>query len=650
MGIIFGIYNVDSSEVKSEYSSNMIEKLSKYPLDKLDSWQNKQIYFGCGVQYDTPESLLEELPKYYKELGLTVTADAIIDNREELFKAFKISEDLWSKTTDSKLIALAYEKWQEDSPKHLIGDFSFAIWDEKRQQLFCARDHVGKRTLYYYSYNNIFAFSTTISPLFAVSNKVLNERWLTDFLALNGVLHVVESRETPYENIFQLPPAHTITVNIKGIVKKHYWKPLENIKQLKLKTDEEYDRAFRKVFFEAVNCRLRSSGGIAVMLSGGLDSSAVACTAAKKLAKKGEKLKAFSSIPINEYKNKLPKYFLPDESEYIKTNSDLYSNILINYCRSEDKNSYIGIEEFVNMLEQPYKIFQNLFWYNNFAKKAAQEGCSILLNGQSGNSTISYGEFTVHAKTLFKKGRIIALSKEINSFSKKIKIPRRKIARVILKVIAPYSIRKIISNNITNRNYDKFSPVMVNAELLKKWRVKQRFYSEGYNEPLEKYYDLYENHKYIVDDLAFTHISTIETKVSLENKIAIRDPSRDKRMIEFCLSLPSDQFVRNGNERLIIRRALKGIIPDKIRLNVQKRGTQSADWVQRLKPYWKDIKNELESIINSHDLIKKYIDLGKVKKELEKIGDKLGDENEESLRRLFIVLVFNRFLKCSERG
>ncbi|OPJ62715.1 asparagine synthase-related protein [Clostridium oryzae] len=649
MGTIFGIYSADN-QVNKEYCMNMLERIKTYSFDKLQAWQREKIFLGCGIQYDTPESCLEEMPQRYEASGLSITADAIIDNRQQLLEQFQIPKNLWNETTDSRLILLAYEKWQEDSPKYLVGDFSFAIWDEKKQQLFCARDHVGKRTLYYYHVNNTFAFSTIINPLLTITDMRLNERWLTDYLAVDGILHVTECNETPYEDIFQLPPAYAMIVSSKGIIKNHYWKPLENIKELKLNSDEEYDKAFREVFFEAVNCRLRSFKGVGIMLSGGLDSSSIACVAARKLADKNEILKGYSSIPIKEYENSLSKYYIPNESEYIKSISDDYDNILVNYCRNEDMNSYTNIDEFINILEQPYKTFQNLFWYNSFAEKAYEEGCRVLLNGQSGNSTISYGDFIVHAKTLFNKGKFITLRREIDALSKKVKMPKRKIEKIILKVVIPYNIRKIISSKIKHRNYDKFSSVMVSKNMIKKWNVGQRFDMEGYNQPIERYYDLYQNHKYIVDQLAFSHIGTIETRISLANKIAIRDPSRDKRVIEFCLSLPSEQFVRNGEQRLLIRRALKGIIPDKIRLNTARRGIQSADWVQRLKPYWKNIRKELECLVSDDGLIKKYIDIGKVQEALKQIDEVLDEENEESLRRLFIVLIFYKFLKAYERG
>lgn len=649
MGAIFGIYNINHMKIKREYISHMFEALKDYNLDTLELLEDEEIAFACGIQYDTPESRLEKLPHYYEKSKLTITADGIIDNREELFKIFKIPENLWDRTTDSELIVKAYEKWQEDSPKYLVGDFAFSIWDKEKQQLFCARDHVGKRTLYYYKSNDMFAFSTTINPLFSVNKKTFNERWLTDFLALDGILHEIEIEETPYENIFELPPATTIIVNSKGIFKNHYWKPLDNIKELKLKTDEEYCEAFRKVLFEAVNCRVRSAGEVGVMLSGGLDSSSIACIAAEKLASKNKNLRAFSSVPIKEYKNNLQSCFIPDEREYIKAISDAYDNIVINYCESKEKNSYKGIDEFIHNLEQPYKIFRNLFWYNNFAEKAQKDGCKVLLNGQSGNSTISYGDFTVHGKTLFEKGKFLTLKREIDALSKRVNMPRREIGKIILKSVTPYSIRKIIDSKIKNKNYDRFSNVMIKGELLKKWKVEERFDKYDCNQITERYYNFRDNRKFMVDQKAFSHIAAMETKISLANKIAIRDPSRDKRVIEFCLSLPEEQFVNYGCERLLIRQAMKNIIPDKIRLNIGKRGIQSADWLERLKPYWKVIKSELVKITETkNELVKKYIDLDKVRDELKNTDEVLEESSENSLVKMLTILIFYRFLTACE--
>ena len=115
---------------------------------------------------------------------------------------------------DSQLILLSYYKWGEDALKYLVGDFAFMIWDERKQQLIGARDPSGYRTLYYYRDYQRFAFCTTIEPLLTLPyiEKRLNEEWLAEYLAISGMIDTVDARTTPYRNVDQVPPFHTIII------------------------------------------------------------------------------------------------------------------------------------------------------------------------------------------------------------------------------------------------------------------------------------------------------------------------------------------------------------------------------------------------------------------------------------------------------
>src|SRR5690606_32771619 len=118
----------------------------------------------------TPESIGELNPFYDSERQLVITADAIIDNRSELFQLLQIQQERRLDITDAELILLSYSKWGEDSPKYLIGDFAYIIWDERDQKLFAARDFSGSRTLYYHWNGVRLAMCTTLNPLFTLPN------------------------------------------------------------------------------------------------------------------------------------------------------------------------------------------------------------------------------------------------------------------------------------------------------------------------------------------------------------------------------------------------------------------------------------------------------------------------------------------------
>jgi asparagine synthase (glutamine-hydrolysing) len=642
---IWGLINKNNNHISEKVEQVMVKSLSIYKLDCVKSWYKKNVYLGCGIQYITPESLKETLPYYNEEKGLAITADAIIDNREELFNLLNVSPALQSNITDSELILMSYEKWEKECPKHLLGDFAFAILDENKNELFCARDHVGKRTLYYYYSDAVFSFSTTIRPLLEVMDikTELNERWISDFLSIDVVIHETECNETIYKDIYQLPPAYTLCLDKNGVRKENYWDPLKSIKRLQLSSDKEYDEAFIKIYSEAIKCRLRSNDEVGILLSGGLDSSSVACIAANYLKMDGNRLKGFTSIPMEGFNDYTTKRRIADESEYVKAIEDSYENIDVVYCRSEGKTPLTDIDRFISILEQPFKIVENLYWYDELTRIAADSKCKILLDGQFGNLTVSAGDFTTHALTLFREMKILTLLKEIKCYSSLNAVNIRRISKHVARVIMPYNIRKLVSKKI-NRQLDRFSKSPVNIKLIKKWNVEERLNEKGFNLIPMKFYDIFESNKFVVNPVLFSHMAALETKISLAHGIVKRDPTRDKRVIEFCLSLPPEQFVRNGQERHLIRRTMEGIIPNKIRLNTNSKGIQSADWIQRIIPRWNILCTEIRNMLEDND-INKYINTEKVNSGISSVGDIPNEKQWDLIHMLIIVLNFSYFIK-----
>ncbi len=642
MSAIFGVFHLNNEPVKTGLSAAIMDKLAVYPADRSEVYEDQEFFFACRHQTITPESILEKLPYHEEDTGLTVTADAIIDNRAELLASFGIDRGDWTKITDSQLILMAYKKWRKRSPEFLIGDYAFAIFDRNKQELFCARDHVGKRTLYFTFQSNVFAFCTLMKPLLAVPGvgAHLNDLWIAGFLAIPTVVHELDSSHTLYRDIQQLPPASYITVNKERMQKHRYWEPLKQ-PSIRLKTDAEYVEAFREIFFEAVHCRLRSLGGVGVLLSGGLDSGSVACVATRKLGETGKDLQAFSALPMEGYQEWLQPGFVADESAYIETMQQRYPNLKVTYCRSEGKHSLTDAERFLEILEQPYKIVENIYWMNHLTETAARKGCKVLLDGQYGNSTISYGDFYTQAYTLYKQARIIPLLKEISAYAKINGIARKKLGKYLLKSFLPgFLHRDSMSNTANLRSLTLLSP-----ELAARSEVHTRLEQAGYLRSHALNYTVAEVRRQSLNSTAFSHIGAIETKVSMAYGLVKRDPTRDKRVIEFCYRIPGDQYVKNGQERVLIRRAMEEILPDKVRLNTREKGIQSADWLQRIAPIWEEAKSELKEMIWDES-IQMYLnpeEIMKLIRENQKLSSK--ETNETDIRLLIIYLIFGKFLK-----
>lgn len=639
-GAIFGKINLSHEVLDNKLADTMMEKLCVYRFDDKKTLTLKNVCMGCGIIHITKEDKNEILPYYDEVNKLFITADVILDNREELIKLLNIeNRDI----TDSQLILKAYLKWKDDCAKYLLGDYAFVIFDSTNNNIICATDYVGCRTLYYKFENNSFSFSTVLEPIY--EKEDINERWVSDFIAIPAVLHQSESEDTVYKGIYQLPAATVIIVNNQGLKKIKYWDPVKDCKKIKLKSDQEYVNEFKKVFTEAVRCKLRTSENIGISMSGGLDSTSVACVAASILKEQEKKLISFTSIPSDSYVDDKPNDRISNESSYVELIRKMYTNIDINYSRSEGKDTLTIIDTLLKVLEQPYKTYQNSFWSTEIKNRISHRGCKVLLTGQFGNYTISYGDFFTNMKTLLNEKKYIEFFKEIKGCSKLHNISSLYTLRYVLKAIDFSSL--FLKEKYANKDkyideYLRKNPI--NKNLISKWKIKERFVKKGLIKDNFKKSDMYEERKIMAATWMFTQIATMETKLSLYYGIIQRDPTKDKRVIEFCFGLGGEQYVRNGLDRYLIRRAMKNIIPEDIRMLQGKKGFQGADWLERIKGKQNEIINLLEKCINCKD-IAYYLDINYVKNQLDLLKKESIDNKSIDIKTVFISIILYKFFK-----
>lgn len=634
MSAICGFYYSDGRTAAPETGAAMLHEFSNYVADAVSFWHRGSVFLGCHAVHITPESMGEPIPYHDDRSGLTITADTIIDNRSELCDKLRIEQAYRDKITDSRLILLSYQKWGSDCPKYIIGDYAFAIWDEGRREMFCAVDPTGTRAFYYCCSGGLFAFSTLVRPLFSLPEieKKYNETWIADFLTIPTVMHQLDPEITLYESIYLLPAGHTLTVRSDGVRKQQYWR-VELQLELRLPSDTEYEEAFREVLGEAVRCRLRGMHGVGVMMSGGLDSSSVACLAARELEKSGRRLKAFSSVPVSGYRNWLGDGRLPDETPFIESVREHSGNIDVTYCRSEGKHPLSDTARLLDILEQPYKILENLFWLDDILARARELDLGVVLMGGAGNATISWGELNAYLLSLYRSGNWLRLFRECWPWVREQPSPPRAMYRTFRDLC-----------HASDERPSKISTLSpVNPAFAERAAIAERFSQLNYD-PFRRL-DSWETRQTLLSPETFSHLGVIAAKLGLAHRVVLRDPTADKRVIEFCLSLPEDQYVRDGRERHLIRRAMAGIIPDKVRLNETVHGVQAADWAQRLEPHWPELKDEI-SKIGALPAEREYLDIPKIQRELGKY-DTLGDAaaGDNSLRMLVRSLIFSRFLR-----
>ncbi|MGG0185187.1 lasso peptide isopeptide bond-forming cyclase [Bacillus rhizoplanae] len=642
MSAITGILHFNDEPISIEHGTRLMKDLQKYPADDVQIWHKDNVFLGCHAQWITPESIGEQMPFYDYERQLAITADAIIDNRDELFERLQVDYADRKRMTDSELILLSYQKWGEETPKYLVGDFAFMIWDERNRKLFGARDFSGSRTLYYYRGQQRFAFCTLIKPLFTLPyiEKALNEQWLAEFLAIPVNFESVDPSLTVYKHIEQVPPSHIISVKDGRVTLLRYYTPVAG-EMLRLKSNEEYEEAFREVYQSAVKARLRTHHQVGAHLSGGLDSGSVVSFASGDLRKENKKLHTFSYVPVEGFVDWTHKGRVADERPFIQSTVQHVGNIKDHYLDFAGRSPLSEVDDWLETLEMPYKFFENTFWLKGVYEEAHQQGIGVLLSGQRGNWTVSWGPVLDYQAMLLKRLRWIRFFRELHLYSRNIGVKKSRVFAVVRKKAFPFL------NQVFSSEEESLFPVIINPEFAKKMNVLDKLKEHDIDITGSSISTAYDMKKQQFEQLYYWSINgTYGTKLSLRYSLWDRDPTNDLRMIQFCLSVPEEQYVQNGLDRALIRRATKNYLPDRVRLNQRVRGVQGADGVYRMAPDWNKFIEELQQL-STDPITSEFLNVEVIKAAILKIREEPRPEYAFDLdfRILMRSLIVHRFIK-----
>ncbi len=572
MSAIWGIVDLNNNKPAEGDFSRMEKVYRSKKIDRIDTFFQLHFYMGCGLQYAVKEAREEHFP-YGDGENRYFVADAILDNRKEIKEYFGIAAD-----TDGAIMYHALQRDWDGALDNMLGAYAFAYYDKEKSELSLVNDVVGNRSVYYLYENGRVYFSTLLEAITNVKKGLqVNKTWFKNYFGLNDLRVVSEARETPYQGIYRVEPGEVVKFTANGMERRAYWDPFKNRKTIKLSSDEEYKELVCSVFKECVESLIRDGSETAILLSGGLDSNAVAAYAAPKLKEIGRKLYSFTSVP-NKEKSRIPKnqYYVEDETEYIEELQTCHSNLEPEYVDASEGNLLAQNREIQRVLEIPFKTVLNMPWIYRAYKMAAEKGCGIMLSGQYGNVTISYGDFHCLFVTLLQKGRVLRMIKEINAYSRRYKTSRKLILKNVLQ--AP-----------KEDNFKVFS-------------------------------------RYMYDKNALRQVGETEVKYSLETGIIPRDPTRDKRLIELVLSLPLEIFVSDGRERRLVREYMKDIIPEKIVSDVFHRGRQGIGCRKNMYEQWDEITLELEKSF-AWEGAGEYVDTEAVKAKMENRGELFAPDN-----------------------
>lgn len=598
MSGIVGYLNLDSQPVDRALLDKMVDVLAHRGPDGVKVWNEDIIGLGHRMLWTTPESLREILP--LQSGNLTITADARIDNRDELLRQLDFGGRKSTDIADSEIILEAYRKWGDDCPDKLIGDFAFSIWDASQQKLFCARDYFGVKPFYYYhAPHRFFAFASEIKGLLCLPDvpKEINDVMIAEYLSFA----FEDESITFYDNIYRLPPAHVLTVQNGAMRIRQYW-DLDPTYELKLGSDDEYAERYQELFTESVRARMRSAFPIGSMLSGGLDSSSIACTARDLRRENGsELLPTFSGI----YEHRLEC----DEREYMAAVHD-GGGFEPHFTFLDHLSPLNNLEHYLEHIDQPYYA-PNLFASAALWQTAKQQKVRVLLEGFMGDQVISNGD--TYLVELARKLQLHKLFKQINALEEQGLVDSSKqfvwsyIKQVSIKPRIPASILQKWHNL---RGWEALKPQVnkfINPTFAQKTDLSTLLESRHYHQPLSNsarimhYFDISSGS----NTIGLETISHTAQGMGLE----IRLPFTDKRLVEFCLAIPAQQKLSDGWPRMIVRRGMRDVLPEAIRWRNNK-ANMSSNFAGGLLDF--DQAKMKDILFQDSDMLDTYINLPKL--------------------------------------
>jgi asparagine synthase (glutamine-hydrolysing) len=557
MSGIFGIIRLPGAPVAEAELAPMAETLKHRGPDGINYFARENAGLGHCMLQSTPESLHETLPLRDEAAGLTITADARIDNREQLMRDIPVHASSDQVITDSQLILHAYMKWGEHCVDHLLGDFVFAIWDERAQTLFVARDHMGCKPFYYHCHDGLFVFASSAMAVARVPEvkATLNEGRVADYLVQE--LEGINKTCSWYNEISRMPPAQCGYFRKNTFQYRQYW-TLEPADLSHLKTDEDYLEAFTEVYTEAVRCRLRCNTEPASMLSGGLDSSTIVALARDILVGEGKPpLRTYSGIA--EQGVDCPE--TQSVSAVVKQ-----GNLLSTCVRPSDCESHTDALAAVSeMIEDPFDGDSTLFFL--LFLEAAKDNGRMVLSGLEGEAAV--GAPTNYLVYLMRQGRWRKAWYEAKGFSqhyyrdyysarllyfhalrsclvpdlfrvfwRKIQFPNRYKRLLAERAIAPeFAIETGLSDRVME--YDE-SMLVQSGVSLQNW------------------------HQHIMQVPYLTIAVERYERLASYFGVETRHPLLDVRLLEFSAALPLEQKVRDGWSKLMLRKVAAERLPQSV--------------------------------------------------------------------------------------
>lgn len=479
-----------------------------------------------------------------------IVANAHLDNRVELTQKLALDED--NVFCDAEFILKAYETWQEDTAAQLLGDFVFILWDSLKQQVYCARDHFGVKSLFYSLQPDRLVLSNEHKALLASGSGVsrtLSSKWLTEVFMPT----VANEFQSPFRAIQSLPAAHQLVINQQGYRCEPYWSLQPQV--LATLTDDEYLTRLRELFERAIARRLVSQFPMAAELSEGLDSNGVVGYASRLLADKPLYTMSFDGVALNDANAQVWSAVYQELFDAMA----LWPNVVPLWSDAVPETLKAGAHS--QTFGGPSNISS---WFGPRCVLAQSQGCRTILSGWGGDHCVSgYGDEYVYE--LFSSRQYFALYRLLKQRMHRGRggKPIKSLLKIALQHGCPAVYRNLFQyrNKLAKQSAELFNHSILDPSLLAQLTDP----IQPYHATIERSSVRERDYRELVDvgvqkRLAFTEISARHFRCEF------RYPLLDKDLVEFAYSLPGHLKCKNGIERYMFREVLTGHTTERIRM------------------------------------------------------------------------------------
>jgi asparagine synthase (glutamine-hydrolysing) len=461
--------------------------------------------------------------------------DGRLDNRDELARL--LFPPPVHDPPDVAIVAAAYDRWGSSCFSQLLGDWALSVWDPANASVLLARDFLGGRPLYYLIRKDELIWSTVLDAVIAAARDsfALSERYLAGWFS-----HFPDAHLSPYDGIRVVPPGCWVRVSNRKTITKQHW-DFSSSKEIRYRSDAEYEDHFRTVFAQSVKRRLASHLPVAAELSGGMDSSGIVCMADDVLSHDTSLAPALYTISY--YNEAEPSW---QEHAYF-AHVEQRRGIIGCHIDIREQNIFEVENSAPSFQALPFSSRRNHPVAQRFADCLRSYNARVLLSGIGGDEVLGAVPNPVpELAGLMVRGQWGLAWKQLIAWA------------LVLKKPVPQLLKEMFRSFL----WPQACPTV-------SFWLRQDF-QKRHREVLER-----RAHSFRIFDARPVFHDNLHTLDFLKRQIAgsglarcplyeKRYPYLDRDLLEFLFAIPPEQLQRPEERRSLMRRSLKGIVPDEV--------------------------------------------------------------------------------------